>query len=391
MRAPASIAVLSTYPPTRCGLATFSAALVDAMAGHDPSRDIGIVAVDATRRPRAGVVAHLTGGGGRELGTAAAALERYDAVVVQFEYGIFPGPDGASAVDLLRRLAAPAVTVLHTVLAEPSATQRRVLEQVADASAAVVVMTEVARSRLLACHDVDPDLVWVIPHGSAMRAQAFRRPPTARPTMLTWGLLGPGKGIEVAIDAMAALRDLDPAPRYVVAGQTHPKVREHAGESYREMLVDRVHDRGVDAMVTFDDRYLDPPTLTGLLRAADLVVLPYESREQVTSGVLVDAIASGRPVVATTFPHAVEVCALGTGLTVPHGDAAALAAAMRRVLTVPALADDLREAAQRIGREWSWDSIAGRYLRLIDQISGRRDALPGVPVLGTTATAPVTR
>lgn len=390
-RAP-SVAVLSTYPPTRCGLATFSSALVDAMAAVDPGRELGVVAVDTDRRTHPRVVGHLAGGGDDDLAATAAVLGRHDAVIVQFEYGIFPGPDGAAAVRLLRRLPCPAVTVLHTVLAAPTPSQRRVLEQVAAASAAVVVMTEVARSRLAEHHAIDPDLVWVIPHGSSAPAAAAPAPPAAgRPTMLTWGLLGPGKGIELAIDALAELRDLEPAPRYVVAGQTHPKVREHAGEAYRRMLMDRARDLGVDDMVVFDDRYLDGPTLAGLLQGADLVVLPYESREQVTSGVLVDAIASGRPVVATAFPHAVEVCALGTGLTVPHGDAGALAGALRRVLTGPDLADRLRSAAWRIGRGWSWHSIAGRHLRLVDQVTGRRDVVPGVPVFGTPASVPAVR
>ncbi len=139
--------------------------------------------------------------------------------------------------------------------------------------------------------------------------------------MLTWGLLGPGKGIEWAIDALSELSDLQPQPEYVIAGATHPKVRERHGEEYRDMLVDRAARSGSAPHVSFDDTYRDLVSLTELIHSADLVVLPYDSRDQVTSGVLVDAVAAGRPVVSTAFPHAVELLASGAGIVVPQRDA----------------------------------------------------------------------
>ena len=156
--------------------------------------------------------------------------------------------------------------------------------------------------------------------------------------VLTWGLLGEGKGIEWAIDAMAQLKDLRPRPRYLVAGRTHPKVAALEGERYRDMLIQRSWATGVAASVTFDDSYRDVPSLTRLIQQATVVVLPYDSRDQATSGVLVDAIAAGRPVVATAFPHAVELLSSGAGFIVPHENPATLAHALRRVLTEPDLA-----------------------------------------------------
>jgi glycosyltransferase involved in cell wall biosynthesis len=182
--------------------------------------------------------------------------------------------------------------------------------------------------------------------------------------MVTWGLLGPGKGIEHAIDALALLDDVRPQPCYVVAGQTHPKVRGRSGDAYRELLMTRAADRGVADRVEFEDRYLSPAALAAVIRQSDVVVLPYESREQVTSGVLVDAVASGRPVVATEFPHAVELLRLGAGLTVAHDDPVALAGALRRVLREPGLADRLRAGARALARDLCWESVAGRYLAL---------------------------
>ncbi len=158
-----------------------------------------------------------------------------------------------------------------------------------------------------------------------------QRPTSQAPRLLTWGLLGPGKGIEWAIDALDLLADLVPRPNYIVAGTTHPKVREHSGEAYREMLVARAAAADTGGSVIFDDTYRDLNSLTELIQSADLVILPYDSADQVTSGVLVDAVAAGRPVVSTAFPHAVELLASGAGIVVPQRDPEALAAAIRTV------------------------------------------------------------
>ena len=145
---------------------------------------------------------------------------------------------------------------------------------------------------------------------------------------------------------MDAVDDVRPRPEYIIAGTTHPKVREHFGESYREMLVARAATSS--ANISFDDSYRDLASLIDLIRTADVVVLPYDSKEQVTSGVLVDAVAAGRPVVSTAFPHAVELLSSGAGIVVPQGDPTALGAAIRSVLTDPELAASMAAEARRL-------------------------------------------
>ena len=294
-------------------------------------------------------------------------LNGTDVVIVQHEYGIYDGIDGESVLTLMAGIMVPIVLIAHTVVSEPTPTQRSVLEQACAIANVVVVMTETARERLLAGFGVDADKVIVIPHGAATPPASTStvadtgRPGRRRPRLLTWGLLGPGKGIEWAIDAFAGLADLDPAPTYVVAGATHPKVRAGGGESYREMLVDRAARSGSGPSVSFDDSYRDLESLTDLIRSADLVVLPYDSADQVTSGVLVDAIAAGRPVVSTAFPHAVELLSSGAGIVVPQRDPAALAAAIRTVLTDADRADAMAAEARRLAPELSWAAVARRY------------------------------
>lgn len=350
--------MLSTHPPTRCGLATFNAALAaELVAGPDAGGIVRVTGVGDDERPVPGVVHTWSGGAAGGWRGGADALNSFDVAVVQHEYGIYPGTDGADVLRLLDRLTVPAIVVLHTVLAHPSVGQKDVLERVVAAADAVVTMTSSGRDRLLVGYDVDAAKVSVIPHGVHGGVGAGGDPPPVhgpRAHLLTWGLLGPGKGIEWALRALARLRDLDPAPHYTVAGQTHPKVVAREGEAYRERLHRLGSLLGVAPAVTYRSDYLDPATLRRLVASADVVVLPYDSREQVTSGVLIEAVAAGVQVVATAFPHAVELLSDGDGVIVPHQDPAALAAAIRLVLTRPAAGPSTPSALL-------WPAVAARY------------------------------
>lgn len=370
---------LSTHPPTLCGLASFSAAL----AGHLPVERAphGIVRVTAPgddQRPRADVTHTWRSGPGDGWRGAADVLDTYDVAVVQHEYGIYPGRDGEDLLPLLRRLSVPSIVVLHTVLTRPSPQQRTLLEKIMAVAGAVVTLTATARDRLLRGYTVDAAKVSVIPHGVDTPAVDPARA-DARPHLLTWGLLGPGKGIEWALRGVARLRDLDPRPAYTIAGQTHPKVLEHDGEAYRSGLQRLTHLLDMAQTVRFRGEYLDRGTLSGLIHSADVVILPYDSREQVTSGVLAEAVAAGIPVVATAFPHAVELLSDGPGLVVPHQDPQALAAAVRRILTEPGLAADLTGRGQAVSASARWPVVAGRYAALAhDLVRSRPVALDAV-------------
>jgi polysaccharide biosynthesis protein PslF len=367
-----TVAVLSTYPPTQCGLATFTEALVVHLSvPGGAAGSVGVVRLVDGPEPirRADVVHHLVAGRPGGPAAAAAALNEFDVAIVQHEYGIFGGRDGADVLAVLDAVVVPTIVVLHTVLVAPTPHQRQILQAVVDAGSVVVTMTGIGRQRLLRGYRVDPAKVVVIPHGAAHNG--FRGAPAIRadrPMALTWGLLGVGKGIEWAIEAVADLQDLDPWPRYVVAGQTHPRVLERDGEAYRNRLVARAAALGISRAVDFDPRYLDRAALHRLIHRADVVVLPYDSREQVTSGVLIEAVSAGKPVVSTAFPHAVELLTGGAGLVVPQRDPAALAAALRRVLTEPGLAGRMTAEANRLAPQLLWSAVAGRYRAIADAL-----------------------
>lgn len=173
-----------------------------------------------------------------------------------------------------------------------------------------------------------------------------------------------GKGIEWVIDALALLKDEIPPMKYVVAGQTHPKVRAQSGESYRRMLQDRVADHGLQDWVTFDSQYRSLGALLRLVAQSTCVVLPYESVDQITSGVLVDAIAAGRPAVATAFPHAVELLSGGAGILVPPRNPVALSKALRRVATDPVALRCMADKAADLAPRHNWTTVADSYKQL---------------------------
>ena len=372
-----SIGFVSTFPPTRCGLATFTASLADAFSATCRTGVVSCVDTPGETSSSRGVVAEWVRESHASLHGAVRVLDRYDSVIIQHEFGLFGGRDGEEILELVSRLASPVVVVLHTVLEAPSANQRRIVEELAATAERVVAQSEVARERLLAAHDIDASRVSVIQHGApANIAPSPPHDPWRRPVILTWGLLGPGKGIEYAIEALAELRDLAPAPRYVVLGRTHPNIVRRSGEAYRESLQRLAVERRVADMVEFDDAYRDTSEVLAEIRDADVVLLPYLSRDQVVSGVLVEAIASAKPVVSTAFPHAVELLAAGSGIVVPHEDPGAIASALRTLLTDRAAAAVAAAVARVQAASLTWETVASQYLELT-HVAERARALAG--------------
>jgi glycosyltransferase involved in cell wall biosynthesis len=367
--------LLSTYPPTRCGLATFTLALATALSDSGTNESV-IVRVDdlvaagpSVDTPSVRVVADLHPGDVPGRAHAAEVLNENDVVVVQHEYGIYGGPDGDEVLDLMSQLTAPTIVVMHTVLASPTAHQRQVTQEIGELAGAVVAMTRTAMTLLVDEYGVPAAKVSLIPHG----VDAWTAPPRARtspnPVVLTWGLIGPGKGIEWGIRAMALLGDQDPAPVYRVLGQTHPKVVIDQGERYRDSLTALVDELGLAGRVELDGRYCELAELAAEVAAADVVLLPYDSRDQATSGVLVEAVAAGKLVIATRFPHSIELLSDGAGFLVDHEHPEQIAQAV-----VEALKDRARrEAAFAVARAHahanSWPAVALRYAALADELS----------------------
>jgi glycosyltransferase involved in cell wall biosynthesis len=368
-----SFGILSTHPPTPCGIATFSAALSDGLAAMGAAVSVVRIADDDVSA-RDNVVGELVNGSPSSIAETAELLNQSDIAIIQHEYGIYGGPDGDEVVQIMENLSVPSIVVAHTVLKDPTPQQRSVLGRVMTLADQVVVMSETAQRRLCDAFPLERHKVTTIPHGAGLPTTAALKR-SARPIILTWGLIGPGKGIERVIDAMAVLKKLPGQPRYLIAGRTHPKVLAAEGEAYRDACLAQAQRLGVADSVSFDPMYRSPAALSTLILQASVVVLPYDSKDQVTSGVLVDSVATGRPIVATAFPHAVELLGSGAGLVVPHDDPDALVSALKRVLTDPRAAGSMASEARELAPTMAWPVVADAYLTLARRLVAARLAV----------------
>jgi polysaccharide biosynthesis protein PslF len=370
VRGPDTI-VVGTYPPTRCGLATFTANTRRGLLAADPARKVEVLRLGAP--PDGGETMPEVCAAwphGAPPADAAAVCAEFDVVLAQHEFGIYDGRDGVAVIEFADLLDPPLVSVIHTVLIEPSESQRTIIEDLALRSKRLIVLSRSAADRLIGRHRIDPDLVRVIPHGADPNLGPTPARPRGPPVVLTWGLLGPGKGIEHGIRAVAILAGRGLRVRYLVVGQTHPNVLAVQGERYRDALRTLAADLGVAHLVEMDDGYHAWSHLKAIVRSADVVLLPYDSREQVTSGVLVEALASAKPIVATAFPHALEVVADRAGIVVPHEEPDAIADAIERLLTRPAFRQQCAHAALLEGVRHAWPTVGAAYDAVLREAVG---------------------
>lgn len=366
---PPSIAILSTYPPTQCGLATFAASLYRGLKEVGVHR-VGIVQVNdgAVYSLAPEIVGQWIPGSTQSRIDAARVINSFDVLILQHEFGIFPGNNGSEVLQLLRDVHIPVIVTMHTVPLVPTQGQRHVFEALLHRADVAVAMTDVAHRRCVDVFDVIDNKVHTIPHGATVPQQTSL-PASRKISLLTWGLLGPGKGIEWVIDALAMLPDLRNRLHYTVAGETHPKVKANDGEQYREMLKRRAELLGVSNMVTFDDSYRSLSLLMSLINESTCVILPYDSNDQITSGVLVDAVSAGRPVIATQFPHAVELLSGGAGFVVPHRDSVSIAQAIREIALDEDLLQQMAAATWPLADEHRWVAVAAKYVEVAVQVS----------------------
>ena len=340
--------IVGPYTPTPNGLARFGAGLSNALSAQGS---------------QSGVI--RTAGGQNSM--CQDLLNEVDVAIIQHEFGSYGSVDGDEVLEIVDGLRVPSIVIAHAIPKTPTSHQRSVLEKIVARAGHVVVMSDAARQRLSGGYAVERRKVTTIPHGATVpNSPRAKRP--SRPTILTLGLLGPGKGIERVIDAMPSLNGVPGRPRYLVAGPTHPKVLAAEGEAYRNARIEQARRNGVADSVSFDSGYYDNAMLTALIQQASVVVLPYDSTEQVTSGVLVDAIANGRPVVATAFPHAVELLSSGAGIIVGHDDPGALAATLHQIITQPRLAGSMAAEARQRAPEMAWPVVASAYVGLANRL-----------------------
>ena len=373
-------AIVSTYPPRACGIGTFSHDVRQALLTVDDVDDVSaLVIVDQPSAPqRPEILQTISQGARGDYVRAARSLARtdVDVVLLQHEYGIFGGRDGKYVLSFAQELSQPLVVTLHTVLASPTPGQLAVLTALCDEAERVIVMTETARRMLESLGACGADKITVVPHGAPPQLAAARpeldggRVPRyltataggfeemeSRFVLSTFGLLSPGKGIEVMLDALPDVIDRHPEVLYVIAGRTHPQVARRQGEEYRLLLERRVLDLALEEHVVFDDRFLSVDELADLLAATDVFVTPYASREQSSSGSLTFALAAGCAAISTPYWYARDVLTSGAGTLVDFGDAEALGAAVSAYIEAPETLERARREARRVSTAFGWPAV----------------------------------
>jgi glycosyltransferase involved in cell wall biosynthesis len=363
--------------PRRCGIATFTTDLQRAISSSRPQLATSIVAMTDRGQSYdypASVALQIEDDSIEAYADAAAILNvgRFDIACLQHEFGVFGGDAGAHILELLSRLTMPVVVTLHTVLARPTAAQHAVMDRIVEISSKIVVMANKGRELLRSVYRVPDEKIEVIAHG--VPDFPFVEPDAAkarlgfsgRSVILTFGLLSPSKGIEVMIDAMPLILKRRPDAVYVVLGATHPNLVRDQGEAYRESLMIRVRELGVEGHVVFLDRFVDQTTLLEFISMCDVYVTPYLNEAQMTSGTLAYSFGLGKPVVSTPYWHARELLADGRGTLVSFGDPVGTSNAIAELLTDNPRRQAMRVRAYAASRPMTWERTAERYMAVFE-------------------------
>jgi glycosyltransferase involved in cell wall biosynthesis len=308
-------------------------------------------------------------------------------VSLQHEYGIYGGAAGSLILRLLRRLKMPVVTTLHTVLREPDAKQRIVMEEIAALSDRLIVMSRHSSLVLREVFHVPAEKVDLIPHGVPdlpfVDPDQFKcsTGTEGKVVLLTLGLLSPNKGIERVIEALPRIVADHPEVLYVIVGATHPQIRQREGDQYRIQLQALATKLGVERNVIFHNRFVSPQEMSQFVGAADIYITPYPHEAQAVSGTLAYALGAGKAIISTPYWHATELLAGGRGVLVPFEGSNAIANAAVKLLDNPVVCQAMRKRAYLYSRETVWNRVAESYMDAFVRARSERDANTAYHVL----------
>ena len=386
---PSRIAVIGNYLPRHCGIATFTTDLCEAIAAEYGTARLLALPVSDTEEGYdypARVRWSLAQDDVASYQEAAEFLNFHniDMVCLQHEYGIFGGPAGSHILHLLRGLKMPVVTTLHTVLREPDADQLVVMEEIAELSDRLIVMSQLSSQFLQEIFKVPASKIDMVPHG--VPDLPFLDPNfykdrfgvEGKAVLLTFGLLSPNKGIESVIKAMPEILSKHENAVYLVAGATHPHILRREGDKYRASLQALAKEVGVESQVIFHDRFATPEEMAEFIGAADIYVTPYRHEAQVVSGTLAYALGAGKAIISTPYWHAIELLDEGRGALVPFQDPGAIAQKTIELLSTPALRHAMRKRAYLFARDMIWKKSAQGYMASFSRVRSDRMATPRV-------------
>src|ERR1700682_1148284 len=386
---PSRIAVIGNYLPRQCGIATFTTDLCAAISAEYGTARLLALPVNDTEQGYdypARVRWSLAQDDLTSYQEAAEFLNfnNIDMVCLQHEFGIFGGAAGSHILDLLRGLKMPVVTTLHTVLREPNPDQLRVMEEIAELSDRLIVMSQLSSQFLQEIFKVPGSKIDMVPHG--VPDLPFLDPNfykdrfgvEGKAVLLTFGLLSPNKDIENVIQAMPQILAKHENVVYLVAGATHPHALLREGDKYRASLQALAKEMGVESRVIFHDRFASPEEMAEFIGAADIYITPYRHEAQVVSGTLAYALGAGKAIISTPYWHAIELLDDRRGALVPFQDPDAIAQKTIELLTTPALRHAMRKRAYLFAREMIWKRVAQGYMESFSRVRSDRMESPKV-------------
>jgi polysaccharide biosynthesis protein PslF len=373
------VAYVSTYPPRKCGIATFTADLVNSIGQLNKLRDQRVISIDGRRlfKPAYEGIEHKIGRDFEEDYLLMANFlnsSSVNVVNVQHEFGIFGGESGEYICSFLDRLKQPVATTLHTVLPNFERKTKEVFNRVVERSQAIVVLNKTTRE-LVKRYGVSDKKIKLIPHGCPdlpLVSTSKVKPALGLENKIilsTFGLLSRGKGIEHVIQALPEIVKKEPRIVYYVLGVTHPQVKMSDGEAYRNSLLKMAKNLGLRGHVKFLNRFLSKPELFNYLLATDVYLTPYLSPNQVSSGTLSYALAAGKAVVSTPYLHAKEALGEGRGVFCRFNDSESISEKVLEIIENPSLRRSLEQKSYRYSRKFTWPLVAGKYLSLFDALT----------------------
>lgn len=369
---------LGTYPPKQCGIATFSNDLRNSLTiqGHR----VQVIAIsddDSIYKYPEEVVLEMRQQRLSDYAAAVAFINQrsdLDLLIIQHEYGIFGGEDGEYILAMVKQLRKPFILITHTVLPVPSKRQKQVLNDLCQRAAGIVCMTRLSAELLIDLYEAPPELITVIAHG----VPEFKRRPQSRlkakygltgcPAISTFGLIGPGKGLELGIQAVAEIIPRHPEVRYLILGQTHPMLQKSEGERYRQKLTELVDTLQISANVIFVNKFLSDKELGEYLYMTDIYLSPYPNMDQAVSGTMAFAMGCGRAIVSTPYAYAREALGDGRGLLSKSAAPHELAELMEQILDDPGLEKKLQKKTLELGAGWTWPNVGKQYSRFFRQL-----------------------
>jgi glycosyltransferase involved in cell wall biosynthesis len=386
---PSRIAVIGNYLPRHCGIATFTTDLCSAISAEYGTARLLALPVNDTEEGYdypARVRWSLAQDDVKSYQEAAEFLNfnNIDMVCLQHEYGIFGGPAGSHVLHLLRGLKMPVVTTLHTVLREPDMNQLTVMEEIAELSDRLIVMSQLSSQFLQEIFKVPGSKIDMVPHG--VPDLPFLDPNfykdrfgvEGKAVLLTFGLLSPNKGIENVIQALPQILSKHKNVAYIVAGATHPHILRREGDKYRASLQALAKEMGVESQVIFHNRFVSPEEMVEFIGAADIYITPYRHEAQVVSGTLAYALGAGKAIISTPYWHAIELLDDRRGALVPFQNPDAIAQKTIELLDTPAIRHAMRKRAYLFAREMVWKRVAQGYMESFARVRSDRMDSPKV-------------